>query len=850
MLFGTITLWVTLIGTICALGFYLIANMRRIHDSDGGARWVKAGRIAFFAAVLGVFASAATLGTLLVTHQFDVQYVYEHSARAMAPLYWFPAFWSGQEGSFLLWSFWISLLGIILALTSGASERRVMPVYAATLLFLAIMLVVRSPFVPLDTQGQPVPTEGLGINPNLENYWMVIHPPTMFLGFASLSVLFAYALSALFWSDWDSWLRRALPWGLFGFAVLGLAMMMGGRWAYEMLGWGGFWGWDPVEVGPFIPWLGLVAFLHAAQIQTVRGGFNKPTLFAALIPFVTALYESFLTRTGVLDAFSVHSFSTLGGVGNALLLYALLTALVVSVGVWLWRLRRIPKNESTTESPVSREFGYTMALAILTICSLIALVGLSSPLLTGLGVKLGWTQHVASVKEDFYNRAMFPIGVLLAIGMGLTPLLAWRGMGTANIKWLNAFYALSVLSAFGFVFAAHHYGTLLTGRTLVPQLILFTASVFALLVNGTLFVRRLQKSSPSEEENKEQRTRRAWSVGGLLSHLGAAVLLIGIVCLVTFQQKDPTVVLAQGSANHNVLGGRYTITYLGQTSDYKTDKNNQLKFSVLSNDGRENFMAYMPFALRPIEGGEAKIIGHPAIAAHAGGDLYLALKDGPDQFYPNGLFQMGGEHSQMPAIKLGAAQKLGDYTLQLVRFERDPHAAAMAMANQMPDVFPVWAVMRVTYKGQSVLVRPENITRLADREMPESPEIKLPGGWLLAFTGMNAGSADASNPNAGAMSEAGKFTIRPPGPIVEAFQIEVTTRPMINLVWLGTFLIFAGGLVGMRRRILENRRVPIPDLPMPEPMGRKSANRRTAKSRAPQAKPAPSLAAAQKMHKG
>ncbi len=117
------------------------------------------------------------------------------------------------------------------------------------------------------------PTEGLGLNPNLENYWMVIHPPTLFLGFAALTVPFAFALAALFWREWDGWLRRALPWGLFGFAILGLAMMMGGYWAYEMLGWGGFWEWDPVENGPFVPWMCLLGFLHAAQIQRVRGGF-------------------------------------------------------------------------------------------------------------------------------------------------------------------------------------------------------------------------------------------------------------------------------------------------------------------------------------------------------------------------------------------------------------------------------------------------------------------------------------------------------------------------------------------------------------------------------------------------
>ena len=250
----------------------------------------------------------------------------------MAPLYWFPSFWAGQEGSFLLWAFWISVLGIVLATTSGKAERRVMPIYGSVLLFLVVLLAVRSPFVPLDTQGMPVPTEGLGLNPNLENPWMVIHPPTLFLGFSSLTVPFAFALSALFWRDWDGWLRRALPWGLFGFAVLGLAMMMGGYWAYEMLGWGGFWEWDPVENGPFVPWMALIAFLHAAQIQRVRGGFQKPTLFFGLLPFVGAMYESFLTRTGVLSDFSVHSFSELGGAANNLLIGGLLLAVFVSVG--------------------------------------------------------------------------------------------------------------------------------------------------------------------------------------------------------------------------------------------------------------------------------------------------------------------------------------------------------------------------------------------------------------------------------------------------------------------------------------------------------------------------------------
>ncbi len=196
---------------------------------------------------------------------------------------------------------------------------------------------------------------------------MVIHPPTLFLGFAALTVPFAFALSALFWREWDGWLRRALPWGLFGFAVLGLAMMMGGYWAYEMLGWGGFWEWDPVENGPFVPWMGLLAFLHAAQIQRVRGSFDKPTLLLALLPFSGALYETFLTRTGILDKFSVHSFSTLGGVANNFLLGALLTAVIVSIGALLWRTKALPKGESATDDLKSREFGFTMAIVLLTL---------------------------------------------------------------------------------------------------------------------------------------------------------------------------------------------------------------------------------------------------------------------------------------------------------------------------------------------------------------------------------------------------------------------------------------------------------------------------------------------------
>ena len=190
-LLGTITVWIALVALLISLTAYLTACAKR-GAADGGTGWAKLGRAAFVVAALAVLGASGMLGTLLVTHRFDVQYVYDHSARAMSPLYYFPSFWAGQEGSFLLWGFWISILGVVLAWTSGAAERRVMPIYGSVLLFLVGMVTIRSPFLStVDQFGmQATPTEGLGLNPNLENYWMVIHPPTLFLGFAALTVPF------------------------------------------------------------------------------------------------------------------------------------------------------------------------------------------------------------------------------------------------------------------------------------------------------------------------------------------------------------------------------------------------------------------------------------------------------------------------------------------------------------------------------------------------------------------------------------------------------------------------------------------------------------------------------------
>lgn len=793
LLFGRIIDIVALLSAIASAIVYIVAS----GNKTGADRESRIGRWLYLFSTLAVIAAVVDLGTLLVTHRFDSDYVYNHSAKASPAMYWFPSMWAGQEGSFLLWAFWTGILGVVLAWTSGVAERRVMPIYNAVTIFLTTMLVIRSPFLPLDTHGMPVPTEGLGLNPNLENPWMVIHPPTLFLGLSALAAPFAFGLSALIWKDWDNWLKRALPWGLFAFALLGLAMMMGGYWAYEMLGWGGFWGWDPVENGPLIPWLGIVAFLHSAQVMRVRKGLAGTTLAFAMMPFVLGLYETFLTRTGILEKFSVHSFSTLGGVGNDVLLYVLLGSFFVVVAALVWRRRAISGDTDAWDSPGSKEFAYLMAVVLVTVCGLISTLGMSAPLLTQIGVDLHLTHHVASVKEDFYNTATYPVAVLLAIGMGLGPYLAWRRWQPDGQR-LIWFYASSVIAAVAFTLIRMALGSPLFGYHLAAQLLLFAASFFALTANGYLL---FKKFVPRSVDGGAPVLTSAVTAGGVISHVGVAVLFIGIVCLVTFVRKDSDVLLEQGKTT-SVLGGAYNVTYLGQTGNYETDRNNALRFSVVSRDRHEKFTALLPFALRQTEGGNPQIFSHPGIAHHFGSDLYLALKDGPDEVYRTPRIKA--------PIKLGETRQIGPYTVQLVRFDRDPQAAAYVQeTGQMPPTFPVTAVLRVTYQNTQSLIEPQYIMKRDDPDGPEMPEVKLPGGFLVAFDSMNAGSSDKNDPNAGAMNEGGTFAIREnSGPPIEAFELDVTTRPMIDLVWIGTLLMVLGGLISMRRRIVEIKAMP------------------------------------------
>ncbi len=313
--------------------------------------WKKPARIGFYLHGVGVIGVIGTLLYMLVNHMYEYKYVWEHLNNEMPLQYVFSCMWEGQEGSFLLWTFWHVILGFLLIRWSRDWEPWVMAVVAGVEVFLASMLLGvyfgdfqfgSNPFIlnreaavnvglPWTQNANylslPVFSNGRGLNPLLQNYWMTIHPPTLFLGFASTLIPFAYAIAGLWRGDRSGWVKPAIPWAFFGVMILGTGILMGGAWAYEALGFGGFWAWDPVENASLVPWLTFVASAHLLVINQRK----QTSLFSALVltlsTFILVLYSTFLTRSGVLGDSSVHSFVESGILAQLLVYLLFFTAL-------------------------------------------------------------------------------------------------------------------------------------------------------------------------------------------------------------------------------------------------------------------------------------------------------------------------------------------------------------------------------------------------------------------------------------------------------------------------------------------------------------------------------------------
>ena len=388
-----------------ALGTSLFACLSAL----GGEKWRRISRIDALCAAFCSLASGAVLYALFLGDHFEVAYVAGYSSQALPLLYKVSAFWAGQQGSFLLWVVFhaVALLVLLRQAANATSEREsvmnaTVGIFSLLLAVLALLTLAKSPFELI----ADVPVDGAGMNPLLMDPWMAVHPPILFLGYALLAVPLAYSCAALLVNaPTKAWLASARRWTLVAWSFLGAGIFIGAYWAYKVLGWGGFWGWDPVENSSLVPWLLACALLHLFTAARTREGVLPVLHLAAIFTYAFVLYGTFLTRSGILGDFSVHSFA---GTSIGLTL-AVVNGLVLLAGLALlfFRAKTFPQTPMY-ESYASRPFLLLLGALVLAFIAAIVFVGMSMPLLTQLAGR------PAAVDTGFYTRTTAPLAIVLA----------------------------------------------------------------------------------------------------------------------------------------------------------------------------------------------------------------------------------------------------------------------------------------------------------------------------------------------------------------------------------------------------------------------------------------------------
>ena len=535
---------------VSALSYFFAARLQKKEEApliqEKVRSWKKFARVFFWLHGTSVIGVVVSLFYLIYNHHYEFYYVWNHSANDLPAYYMVSAFWEGQEGSFLLWIFWHVILGFILIRVNKFWEAPMMSVFALVQAFLMSMILGvvifggklgSDPFITLWDAGivpneKMVPKDGTGLNPLLQNYWMVIHPPTLFLGFALTLVPFAYVIAGLWQGKYREWIRPALPWASVGGAVLGLGILMGGYWAYETLSFGGYWNWDPVENAVYVPWLILIASLHTMIAFKKSNTALKASIILNIATFVLILYSTFLTRSGILGNASVHSFTDLGLSGQLLIYLLTFTFLSIILAARHWKHIPTTQKELTT---YSKEFWIFIGALTLCLAGFQVIISTSLPVFNKIAEALGFVSNLAPPEPEHYNKFQIWGAILIAIFSAIGQFLWWQKPDRKKIKNdLLTSLTLTLLFASLFIILSRITGTGLMldtskiGKPSLSQLfsgtymqfytylLLFTAGVFSIVSNSTVLIRLLKSRSYKLS-------------GGAISHIGIAMMLIGMM---------------------------------------------------------------------------------------------------------------------------------------------------------------------------------------------------------------------------------------------------------------------------------------------------------------------------------
>jgi len=785
---GQVFIWISLLTLISSTYFYLRSlsgsPRKKLYDRLGGYLYLMHG-VSLLAAVLALY-------YLIFNHYFEYSYVWQYSALDLPGRFLISCFWAGQEGSFLIWAILQAIIGFILIRKSGDWKPWVMMVFSLGQIFLISMVlgleiggfkIGGSPFTLLRNLPQNLDLDlfkeqnymamiidGNGLNPLLENIWMIIHPPLLFLGYAVALVPFCYAMASLLRGQFHAWLRPAIPWTLAAALSLGIGILLGGRWAYESLTFGGFWAWDPVENASLVPWLFLVASLHLMLIAQKRFHSYATTYFFTFMGWVFVVYATYLTRSGVLGETSVHAFGDSGKALQMLLFNALF--LLMPLALLLYRKKDFPKKEG--DEVLSREFWMLIGSIVIILSAFQVTLTTSIPVINKV-FGTGIAPPVDNV--NFYNTWQLPFGLLVVLLIGMSQYLSYGRNETGPFLKKMAFTAgisllLTIIIAFG------------VGISKTAHIFLMLFVIFAIVVSIDFIVHYIKKTT---------------NIGSSITHAGFALFILGVLLAFSNSQiiSRNTSGLNLGKEKENAENlvlikgiaqpmGNYMVTY---SSNEVKGRETFYKVDFTAKDGGDP--SRVLFSVYPSVNHNKRMgnVYNPATRHSFTKDIYTYIS-----------FSEQSEESDTSGYKRSSVEPMKLYdTILFNRSYIILDSIRAVYKNEDPNNALFQARFRILSMKEGIL-HTVLTYRLEDGMLEQEEGDVKPLGLKLRFEGF---SPDTQTIQIGVYEKKQDFIV-----------IKAVIFPYMNVLWFGAIIMFSGLTFSIMRRNRKKLAVSTPPDPI------------------------------------
>jgi cytochrome c-type biogenesis protein CcmF len=762
-------------------------------------QWKKLARTACYVELFTVIGIIISLYYILYNHLYEYKFAYKHSDNSLPIKYLFSCFWEGQEGSFLVWIFWHSVLSLFVMHSAKKWEAPVMAVIQFVQIFLCAFLLGiyfgdfhfgSSPFVLLrnsdmgigpifaQTNYLQLIKDGNGLNRTLQDPWMVIHPPTLFFGYASCTIPMAFAVAALWKKDYTGWIKPSLPWTLLAASVLGVGILMGAKWAYQSLSFGGYWAWDPVENASLVPWLILIAGMHTKLVYKHTGYSLKATFTFIILTFIFVIYSTALTRTGILGETSVHAFTGGGLKEQIWLLLAFVS--IPPLFLLIKNYKYIPTIKRE-EAFWSREFWMFIGALVFFLSAMFIIFATSLPVFNKL-----FNQKYALPEDtqSLYNKVHIPIVIIIAIGIALTQYLKYKNTKPDYLlKKIAIPFAIAIVISLLFLFTTD--GIVYSKQGIVFKYLItlaLIASIFTTIANAAYIAQLLKKK---------------WMLwGGSLAHIGFGLLLVGILISSSNQKilsinKPMMNIFGADSKenpgeNLNILKGipdtmsNYRVLYQKDELDKTSKKDRKQYYTINFTDIKtnENFVLKPSAYLNIMSGDKEGIQPNPDFKSYWNKDIFL---------YITSLLDPQKRDEAPKFIQKNV--KIGDTSFlstcyYVVKNSIVTNAPNAKNANA-PVGFKV-EVEVVSNTGKHYLVYPAYLFKDNDAQsiVDSIPAEKL----FFRIDGIGEGNTL-------------KFSVKDENKLTDYITIKVLEFPQIKLMWIGICIMSIGFMLSMVKRI-------------------------------------------------